>query len=374
MMRCERNQRGWLRWTSCLVALGLNAALPIVRADDDPIFTPIEPVDITHVRLELSVDLKAEHVDAAAMLVMTPRRASKSVTLDAVDFEISRITGSIGSPERKPLKYIYDGKRLEILFGRTVAPDELITVNIDYAIHEPKSGLHFFAPSDDDPDAPYQVWSQGQSIDNRYWIPCFDHPGEMQTSEIIVTVEQGYQVLSNGVLESMTADTSSGTTTWHWSQTQPHVIYLATLVVGKFHIVEETWRGIPITYWVPEDRADDVERSFGKTTAMLDFFSDKIGVKYPWPKYAQVCCYNYGGGMEHTSATTLGENTLHDARAHLDRTSDSLVAHELAHQWFGDLLTCREWSHLWLNEGFASYFEALWDEHDNGQDAFAFNM
>ncbi|MFQ5412097.1 MAG: M1 family aminopeptidase, partial [Phycisphaerae bacterium] len=145
-------------------------------------------------------------------------------------------------------------------------------------------------------------------------------------------------------------------------------------VVGEFVSKTDLWRGKPVSYYVRKKYEDRMDNSFGNTLRMLDFFSDRIGVEYPWDKYTQVCCYQFGGGMENTSSTTLGERTLHDDRAHLDTSSDGLVAHELAHQWWGDLLTCREWAHLWLNEGFASYFEALWAEEDLGAEEFALNM
>ncbi len=360
------------------------ASFALARADQ-PIFTPIETIDIQHIRLELAVDIPAKRVEGSATLTMTPRVEASSVTLDAVNFEVSGVTGTVGgaapgsansaaaSPETS-LQYTNDDSRIEILFGRTVRPGEPVSVRIDYSIDDPKDGLHFFAPSDDDADAPYQVWSQGQSISNRHWFPCFDHPGEMQTTETIITADSKYKVLSNGRLVSRRENPDQGTATWHWSQEQPHVAYLVTMVVGDFAIVEDAWRDVALTYWVPPDRVADVERSFGATKAMLNWMSAAIGVDYPWPKYAQVCCYNYGGGMENTSATTLGENTLHDERAHLDYQSDWLVAHELAHQWFGDLLTCREWAHIWLNEGFASYFEAMWAEQAQGENEFALNM
>jgi aminopeptidase N len=197
----------------------------------------------------------------------------------------------------------------------------------------------------------------------------------MQTTELIVTARTGFEVLSNGTLVAKTDNADTDTTTWHWKQDQPHVAYLVSLVVGKFAVQRDTWRDKPVTYYVPPDRADDIERSFGKTKRMLDFFSERIDYEYPWDKYAQVVVEQFIiGGMENTSATTLTERTLHDYRAHLDYSSDGLVAHELAHQWFGDLLTCANWTHIWLNEGFASYFEAIWAEHDEGTDAFAFNM
>jgi aminopeptidase N len=149
-------------------------------------------------------------------------------------------------------------------------------------------------------------------------------------------------------------------------QESPHPAYLITLVVGQFHVHEDQWRNVPVTYWVPPDRAADVTATFGNTVRMLEFFSERIGVRYPWDQYAQVCCYQFGGGMENTSATTLGVDALCDATTRLDNDSDSLIAHELAHQWWGDLLTCREWPQLWLNEGFATYFEALVDRARSG--------
>ena len=129
-----------------------------------------------------------------------------------------------------------------------------------------------------------------------------------------------------------------------------------------------------VEYWVHSRYKERAARSFRNTIRMLDFFSDKIGVEYPWDRYAQICCEGFGGGMENTAATTLGNRALHDARSFLDSNADGLIAHELAHQWWGDLLTCRDWAHLWLNEGFASYAEALWVEHDRGRDEFAYNM
>jgi aminopeptidase N len=267
-----------------------------------------------------------------------------------------------------------DGESIEVFFGEaTLTTGASAKIEIAYTIHEPTSGLHFFGPSDAEPDVPYVVWSQGETTTNRHWVPCFDHPNEMQTTEMSITVATGNEAISNGKLLSK-KDNADKTTTFHWVQDKPHAAYLMTMVVGEFYSEQETWRGKPVQYFVPPKQKADLKRSFSNTTRMLEHFSNLIGVEYPWDKYAQVCVEGFGGGMENTSATTLGPRTLHDERAHLDTSSDGLVSHELAHQWFGDLVTCKEWAHTWLNEGFATLFSALWAEHDLGREEYDYEL
>jgi aminopeptidase N len=199
---------------------------------------------------------------------------------------------------------------------------------------------------------PLTVWSQGEPITNRHWIPARSSD-EKQTSEMFVTVADGFTSSQRRlVAKKPNADKS---VTFHWKQEQPHVSYLITLVVGQFDIVEEKWKDLPVLYYVPKGRKEEIARTFGRTREMLDLFSRKFGIDYPWEKYAQVVVEQFtAGGMENTSATTLHDRVLHDERSMLDHSPDGLIAHELAHQWWGDLVTCRDWSHLWLNEGFAS--------------------
>ncbi|MEK6644145.1 MAG: M1 family metallopeptidase [Planctomycetota bacterium] len=361
-----------LRHTVLLAAFALNA--PCVVAQSDPHFPADRPLDLTHLKLDLRVDLKKKTAGGAATLDLTALRDAETITLNAVDFDVSevKLLGP-GNETATPVKFVNDGKTITITLPATLKPGEKSRVQIEYKVTDPVSGLSFFAPNKEDPEAPYVVWSQGESVTNRYWVPCFDHPNERQTTEIVCTVDKPNMAISNGRLLKK-SDNPDGTATYHWLQDKPHVSYLMTLVVGEYVTKTEQWRGKPISYHVREKFKDQIDNSFADTTKMLEFFSTKIGVEYPWDKYDQVCCYNFGGGMENTSATTLTEGTLHDDRAHLDDDSDNLVAHELAHQWWGDLVTCKDWAHLWLNEGFASYFEALWDEHDLGAEEFACNM
>ncbi|MCC7292037.1 MAG: HEAT repeat domain-containing protein [Phycisphaerales bacterium] len=345
----------------------LLVALSTARGDTQ--FIPDRPWDLTHLKLELKVDLEKRHLDGIATVDLRATRQSDAIELNAVDLNITQVTFARGSGSAIEAKYDATGKQLKIpLDGLPTKPGDTAQVRVSYSVSDPKEGLHFFAPCEGDPGIPLQVWSQGQSIDNRRWIPCFDDPGEMQTSELIVTVPGGNEVLSNGRLESR-EDNPDGTVTFHWLQDKPHASYLITLVVGKFAVVREEWRGKPVLYYVPPGKESQAQNAFGRTRRMLDLFSQKTGVEYPWDKYAQVCAEQFGGGMENTSATTLGTGVLHDDRAHLDTDVDDLISHELAHQWFGDLVTCRSWSHVWLNEGFASLFEAIWAQEAGGRDA-----
>lgn len=361
----------------CLIVMGASA-LGAARDEAAPEKIRRYPLDqaadLRHIQLELDLDLEQREVTAVATLQLAARRQLSSIRFNAVDFDVSQVTASSPEGSARPARFVNDGEELEVTFDAPLQAGEETTVTVHYRLKDPRSGLHFFGPNADEPDAPRQVWSQGQTLDNRYWIPCFDHPNEMQTSEIIATVKEGLQVLSNGKLVSRKPGPRPGTQTWHWRQEAPHVAYLITLVVGQFEVQTDEWRGKPVSYYVPPGRRDDIQRSFGDTLRMLELFSERIGVEYPWDQYAQVCCYRYGGGMENTSATTLGERTLHDADAALDFSSEGLVAHELAHQWYGDLLTCTEWAHTWLNEGFATFFELVWTKHDLGSDEAAYEL
>ncbi|NIT57927.1 MAG: aminopeptidase, partial [Aliifodinibius sp.] len=264
---------------------------------------------------------------------------------------------------------------------RAYLEEETIIVAIEYEA-QPRAGLYFVHPEIGYPDKPWQIWSQGEMEFNSHWFPCYDFPNDRMTSEMIVTVPKWQMAISNGELLAVTENDASNTITYHWKESVPHVTYLLSLVVGEFLEARDEWtggsprrNGVPVTYYVEPQDSHKVARSFHKTVEMMDFFSHKTGIDYPYEKYAQTTIRDFmWGGMENISATTLTRNTLHDQRAHLDYTSDGLVAHELAHQWWGDLLTCNNWNHIWLNESFATYFDALYVDHDMGNDEFIMEM
>lgn len=351
------------------------AAAATSATPTEPLRTPADrPVDIHNIRLDLRVDLPKKTVEGRATLQLANLRTLSSFALDAVDFEINKVTLQTGDQEERPNAYHYDGQKLTIAWDKSWPVKHDATLRIDYRVREPKQGLHFFGPTTAEPNVPLQVWSQGEEITNRYWIPCLDQPNQRQTTEMVVTVNDGLDVLSNGTLVDK-HENSDKTVTYDWREDNPYVAYLITLVVGKFEVVKEEWRGRPVLYYVPLGHRDDVERSFGHTRDMLTYLSDRFGIEFPWDKYAQVVVEQFtAGGMENATATTLTDRALKDARSMVDESSDSLIVHEMGHQWWGDMVTCREWAHTWLNEGFASYIEALWAEHHDGPDEGAYNM
>ena len=334
---------------------------------DQPHYPPDRPADVSHVALELALDLEAQRVSGT---VTTTFRALydelHSVHLNAAELEIERVA-LIGG---QTLRATQDGNTLTIALDRAYQHGEEFAIIITYSAR-PRIGMEFVQPGPDDPSRPVQVWTQGQPETNRFWFPCHDSPNDRAATALSVTVPGQYFALSNGRLDAIDEDTEQGTKTYRWVQDIPFPAYLVTLVVGEFAAVEDHWHGIPVTYYVRHGREADARRMMGKTPDMLDFFSRQFGISYPYEKYAQVVCELFTGAMENTSATTHSFSLLVDERAALDAIGPKLVvAHELVHQWFGDLLTCRDWSHIWLNESFATYFEAVYAQHDDGEDDF----
>jgi aminopeptidase N len=213
-------------------------------------------------------------------------------------------------------------------------------------------------------------------MDNHFWFPCYDFPNDRATSEVIATVRSGYTVLSNGRLVGTKHDTRHGTTTYHWKQARTHASYLIMLAIGEYRVLRDRVGSLPLEYYVYPGQEQDARVCFQETPQMVRFFEEYAGFTYPWEKYAQVLIHEFvAGGMEHTSATSLMDDaTVFDARARVDQSPVSLIAHELAHQWWGDVVTCKDWRHLWLNESFASYFDPLYHEHTRGVDEFAWVM
>ena len=334
--------------------------------------------DQRHIRLELAFSLEDQKVTGRVVHRLVPFVPLATIELDAAEMKVAKVVlvddRGRESKDAGALEFAHRADRLSVTLDRTYSPGETIGVAIDYLVTRPEHGVHFVQPEAAEPDQPRMIWTQSEPEYARYWFPCFDSPSDRITSEILATVPDDFLVLSNGTLKEKKGN-GDGTRCWHWVQEKSHVTYLMSVVAGRFDAFEQSWEGIPVVSYVPQGRLSEAERSFGKTPAMIGYFSKITGYPYPWPKYSQICVEEYGwGGMEHTTATTLNTTTLHDARAHLDHTSDGLVAHELVHQWYGDLITCKDWAELWLNESFATYFTTLWVEHDRGADEAAWQL
>ncbi|HSG82455.1 MAG TPA: M1 family aminopeptidase [Gemmatimonadota bacterium] len=205
-------------------------------------------------------------------------------------------------------------------------------------------------------------------------MPLYDYPNDKVTHELIVTVPQGNKVLSNGRFVGVTEDEASGTTTWHWSQERPHATYLFMLAIGPFTVIADSLGRLPVNYWVYPWAEENARWIFAKTPRMIAYYADLFDYPYPWAKYDQVTTPHVGGGAEATSATILGQGVIHDRRAEQDFSWERVIAHEVAHQWWGDLITLREWSHTWLNESFGTYSDYLWTRHEYGADEGAWAL
>lgn len=338
-------------------------------------FPPDPQVRFKHLKLDLTFDdFMTKSFRATETLTFeTAGRPIQKLELDAVNLRIKsvRAQSQLEGPE---LSYRYDGEKLTVRFPRELAPGASEGLIIDYECVDPALGMIFALPDDAHRDRALSVHTQGESIENRHWFVAHDWPNVRLTSEIIVTMPAGNVAISNGRLVSR-EDVSPKQVRYHYLQDKPHVPYLVSLVLGEFATVTEEWRGIPVEYHVPPERAADAQPTFGKTPRMMELFSRLTGFDYPWAKYSQACVYNFAwGGMENTSATTLIDTAVLDARARLDRDEEGLISHELAHQWFGDLVTCTNWPHIWLNEGFATYMSHVWSEHEYGRDDYDFDV
>jgi aminopeptidase N len=335
-----------------------------------PHYNPDRPGQVEHIFLDLILDIPNQRCQGTCTIRLNPIRSElKRLTLDAVNMQIdsAQVSGST-------CQFDYDGEQLQVELSSPTTLGQPFELAIAYQLDKPQRGLYFIAPDTHYPHKPVQVWTQGEDEDSRFWFPCFDYPGQLATSEIRVRIPKQFIAVSNG--ELIQVETAGDDKIYHWSQQQVHPTYLMTLAVGDFAEIRDVWNDKAITYYVEKGREDDAQRSMGKTPRMIEFFSQKYGYPYAYPKYAQVCVDDFiFGGMENTSTTLLTDRCLLDERAALDnRQTESLVAHELAHQWFGDLVVIKHWSHAWLKEGMASYAEVLWTDQEYGSEEAAYYL
>jgi len=320
---------------------------------------------VKHIRLEIALDVPGRRVAGTSTLTLAPiNDGLRKIVLDAVDLRIRGVRGG-----GKSLAFEHRDGKLAVTLPRAYRADQEFDLAIRYD-GKPRKGLFFIAPDRHYPRDQPMVWSQGESEDNKHWFPCYEAPNDKMTSEVIVTVPRGWKAVSNGRLVGVTDGA-----TFHWRQEVPHSNYLIALAAADFDVRTEKWDGVPLTYYVPKGDGKRIPLAFRETRHMMGFYSRVTGVKYPYPKYAQVVVERFTfGGMENTSMTTLIDVALHDERARPNYEPEGLLSHELAHQWFGDYVTMKAWPHIWLNEGFADYFEELWFEDRYGKDEFQIRM
>jgi aminopeptidase N len=337
--------------------------------------------DILHTKLEVRFDWQNAWLFGKATIDIKPYfYPTKTLYLNARGMDIYKVQLVTGN-NFSDLKYVYENDSLKIDLGKEYKKEETYRVFIDYkskpeelkkggsnAISSDK-GLYFINPRGEDPDKMPQIWTQGETQSNSAWFPTVDSPNERMTDEIYITVDEKYTTLSNGLMKDQKKN-ADGTRTDHWVMDMPHAPYLVMMAIGEFKIVKDSWKGKDVWYYVEKEYEPYAKSIFGNTPEMLTFFSDRLGVQYPWQKYSQIVVRDYvSGAMENTTATVHGEFLYSTDRELLDGDQEDVIAHELFHQWFGDLVTCESWSNLPLNESFATYGEYLWNEYKYGRDA-----
>jgi aminopeptidase N len=337
--------------------------------------------DLVHTKLDVSFDYAKRYLYGKAWLTLKPHfYATDSLTLDAQGMDIKSIA-LVGPKGNTPLKYTYNDNKLYISLNKKYTNTEKYTVYIAYtakpdelkvkgsaAITDAK-GLYFINPDGADKNKPTQIWTQGETESSSAWFPTIDKPDQKTTQEISMTVKSKYTTLSNGKLVSQKPNTD-GTRTDTWKMDLPHSPYLFMMAVGEFKITKDNYKGKEVSYYLEPKYAPYAKQIFGKTPDMIQFYSNLLGVDYPWNKYSQVVGRDYvSGAMENTTATLHGEHVQKTDRELLDGNEEGTIAHELFHQWFGDYVTAESWSNLTMNESFATFGEVIWHGHDAGQDA-----
>lgn len=384
------------------IASGFTAPADTVYRRNPGTITPKGPYrpenvkksEILYTRLDVQFDWAKQQVPASAILKFKSHfYPQNTLELDAKGFEIKSIAlldtvgdygmltkEEIAAKVTKKLEFTYDKRKLVIKLGQNYSRKDTLFVKIDYVARpndiprgkqedsSTDKGLYFINADGMDEEKPRQIWTQGETEGSSCWFPTIDAPNQKFTQDFYITVDSTYKTLSNGLLVDQ-QKLKKGMRTDHWRQTLPHAPYLAMLAVGDYAIAKDMMpNGLELSYYVEPKYGQDAHAIFGRTPEMMGFFTNIFGVEYPWQKYAQIVVRDFvAGAMENTTATVHEEGVQNDTRSLVDGNSDAVIAHELAHHWFGDYVTCEEWGQLPLNESFANYAEYLWSEYNDGK-------
>jgi aminopeptidase N len=354
-----------LRTTLSAGVLGLAILIAGVARADRP-YAPSREYDLQNVRVALHFDIDQRRVFGDVTHTLAALRDGET----HLDFDCAELSVSSVRVNGKDATFDLRDNNLRVQLAQATKSGEKFEVEIKYE-GKPTSGLYFILPDKGDPNRAKEIWTQGEAEDTHHYIPIYDYPNDRTTIEMILTVPADWLTVSNGKLVNV-QDAPNGQKIWSWRQSQPVSTYLISFVAGEYQTKKDTWRNIPISYNVPRGMGDTIDSTFSHTKQMLDFFSDRFGVVYPWDQYAQTAVHDFvASGMENVSATTLAARDMlpADLAGERPEAADNLVSHEMTHQWFGDLVTCKDWTNTWLNEGFATFGAELWEEHFYGADA-----
>jgi aminopeptidase N len=337
---------------------------------------PKRTYDVLHYTIATRFDVSQKTVIGDETVMLKPLSPGfKSFELDASDMKIEEVSLF---ESHQALQWTQPPNKLAITLDRAYDPSETIAVRIRYRA-APERGLYFIPQSAVSGavgwSKPAQIWSQGEPEENHYWFPCYDFPDDKATSEQYITTSADEIAISNGTLVE-TITNADATRTFHWKMEQPHSSYLISLVVGNYAKLDDAYKNIPLEYYTYRGTEETARHAFAKTPEMMRLFSQKLDYEYPYERYAQTIVANFiFGGMENITATTHADSEiLYGNTKEAQVSTENLISHELSHSWFGDLVTCKDWTELWLNEGFATFMEAVFREHDAGHDAYLEEM
>src|SRR5215213_4202022 len=333
---------------------------------------PARTYDVLHYLIRTRFDASKKQVIGDETITLKPlANGFNSFSLDASDMRIESVTLA---PSETQLRWSQPPDKLLINLDRSLGPDDSLSVRIRY-VATPSRGL-FFVPARASTtiSKPAQIWTQGEPEDNHRWFPCYDYPDDKATTEQYITTAATEMAISNGALVE-TTNNPDGTRTFHWVMNKPHSTYLTSLVVGDYVKLTDAYKQVPLEYYTYRGTEQTALRAFSETPEMMRFFTQLLKYDYPYQKYAQTIVSAYFfGGMENITATTHADSSILSAEAQSPDSTQELISHELSHSWFGDLVTCKTWKDLWLNEGFATFMEAIFREHKEGHDAYLLLM
>ena len=332
-----------------------------------PDFNRVRNFDVQNYVLRVSFDRAAKIVFGDTTVQLKPLKNDfRILELDAagLNFQSIKIEG-----ENKDLTYKTAGEKVFVTLDKIYSPEDVISVRFKYST-KPKKGVYFVDALTEEGKITRaaQIWTQGEPEEARFWFPSYDFPDDKATTEQFITVEKGETAIGNGELLE-TIENPNGTRTFHFKMPVPHSTYLVSFVVGTYTKVSDLYKNVPLGYYVYPDKTSIVPSAYGKTKDMMRVFEKLTGVDFPYNKYDQtmVADFNFGG-MENITATTMADTEILFADLGFAKGGvEDLVSHELAHSWFGNLVTCKNWSNLWLNEGFATFMEAAYREKMYGR-------
>lgn len=333
-------------------------------------FNRIRSFDVQNYIIRTNFDRTNKTVFGDTTVLLKPLKNDfKSFEFDAVNFKFESVKLEISNTE---LTFKTTNNKIFITLDKPYSSSDTISVRLKYSA-QPKKGIYFVDEQRENGSIlrASQIWTQGEPEESRHWFPSYDFPDDKATSEQFITVEKDETAIANGELLE-TIENTNQTKTFHYRMSAPHSTYLTSFVVGTYTKISDSYKNIPLGYFVYTDRTAIVPKAYGRTKDMMRVFEELTKVNFPFNKYDQTIVANFTfGGMENITATTMADTEIFLADFEFGKSAvEDLVSHELAHSWFGNLLTCKNWAELWLNEGFATYMEAAYREKTYGRNSY----